>query len=153
MDELSRQYEQRIARYNQLIAESIQTPSRFRSNLVTIRQLNAEIAGILDKMVAQLAMVKQNDANFIAQRDQLYKNLQRIQKESNALVSDRDALETLRRIREFDETRETTSVNLYVVFFLILALVVSIVLIFKGPAQSETAMITPSSPAAMPAFT
>jgi predicted RND superfamily exporter protein len=153
MDDLSRQYEERIARYNKLIADSIQAPDTFQSKLPTIRRLNAEIAEILDKMVAQVAMVKKSDANFIAQRDELYKNLKRIYKESNALAKDRDTLETLRRIRTFNETETTTSINLYMVFFLILALVVLVVLIFKRPSQSSDMTITtPSSPAAIPAL-
>jgi hypothetical protein len=153
MDDLSRQYEERIARYNKLIADSIQAPDTFQSKLPTIRRLNAEIAEILDKMVAQVAMVKKSDANFIAQRDELYKNLKRIYKESNALAKDRDTLETLRRIRTFNETETTTSINLYMVFFLILALVVLVVLIFKRPSQnSDMTITTPSSPAAIPAL-
>jgi hypothetical protein len=153
MDDLSRQYEQRITRYNQLIADSIQVPGRFQSNLPTIRRLNAEIAAILDKMVAQLAMVKKEDRNFIAQRDQLYKNLKRIHQESNALAKDRDTLETLRRIREFNETETKSSVNLYMIFFLILALVVLLALVFKGTGQkNDMTITTPSSPAAIPAL-
>lgn len=153
MDDLSRQYEQRITRYNKLIADSIQVPGTFQTNLPMIRQLNAEIAAILDKMVGQLAMVKKSDTNFIAQRDQLYKNLKRIHTESNALAQDRDTLETLRRIREFNETESTTSVNLYMIFFLIFALIVLLVLVLKGTGQkNDMTMTTPSSPAAMPAF-
>ena len=153
MDDLSRQYEQRIARYNQLIADSLQTPSKFQKNLVTIRQLNAEIAGILDKMMGQLAMVKKNDTNFLAQRDQLYKNLQRIQKESNALAQDNDTLETLRRIREFETTDSSSSLRTYLIFFVVLAIAVIVAIVFKGAPQSESAITIPSNPAAIPAFT
>ena len=153
MDQLSRQYEERITRYNKLIADSIQVPSTFQTNLPVIKQLNAEIATLLDKMVAQLAMVKKNDTNFIAQRDELYKNLKRIYKESNALAQEKDTLETLRRIREFNETEATVSVNMYMIFFLILALIVLLALVFKGTGQkNDMTMTTPSSPAAMPAF-
>ncbi len=153
MDDLSRQYEQRIARYNQLIAESIRAPGTFQRNLPRIRELNTEIAGILERMVAQLAMVKKEDTNFLAQRDELYKNLKRIYKESNALAKDNDTLETLRRIREFKETESTTSVNLYMIFFLILALIVFVALVFKGPSQkNDMTITTPSSPAAIPAL-
>jgi predicted RND superfamily exporter protein len=153
MDDLSRQYEQRITQYNKLVADSIQVPATFQSNLPKIRQLNAEIATILDKMVAQLAMVKKSDSNFIAQRDQLYKNLKRIHTESNALAQDKDTLETLRRIREFNETEATVSVNMYMIFFLILALIVLLALVFKGKGQTNDMTITtPSSPAAIPAL-
>lgn len=152
MDELTRQYQERIDRYNALVAESLQSPSKFRANVESIRRLNAEIATLLDKMMGQLAMAKRNDTNFIAERDQLYKNLARIQKESNALAQDKDTLETLRRIREFDETETKTSLNIYVIAFLVLALVVLMVLVFKRP-QSDMTMTMPSNPAAIPALT
>ena len=154
MDELRRQYQRRIDQYNALVADSIQSPKKFDANLVTIRRLNAEIATLLDKMMGHLAMVKRNDTNFIAQRDQLYKNLARIQRESNALTQDKDTLETLRRIREFDESETKTSMNIYVIAFLLLAVVVLIVLVFKRPAaQSDMTITMPSSPAAIPALT
>lgn len=154
MDELTRQYQQRIDRYNQLIDDALKTPANLQRNLTQIKTLNVEIGAILDKMMGQLAMVKKDDSNFIAQRDQLYKNLQRIRKEANALAENKDTLETLRRIREFDESETKTSLNIYVVAFLILALVVLMVLVFKRPApQSDITMTMPSNPAAIPAFT
>lgn len=154
MDDLSRQYQQRIDRYNQLIDDALKTPANLQRNLAQIKTLNVEIAAILDKMMAQLAMVKKNDSNFLAQRDQLYKNLARIQKESNALAQDKDTLETLRRIREFDESETKSSLNIYVVAFLILALVVLMVLVFKRPtSQSDMTTTMPSNPAAIPALT
>lgn len=154
MDELARQYQQRIDRYNQLVGDGLKNPGNFRKNMNQIKTLNIEISAILDKMMEQLAMVKQDNASFIAQRDQLYKNLQRIRREANALAQDKDTLETLRRIREFDESESKTSLNIYVVAFLILALVVLLVLVFKRPApQSDMTMTMPSNPAAIPAFT
>lgn len=154
MDELARQYQQRIDRYNQLVGDGLKNPGNFRKNMNQIKTLNIEISAILDKMMEQLAMVKQDNASFIAQRDQLYKNLQRIRREANALAQDKDTLETLRRIREFDESESKTSLNIYVVAFLILALVVLLVLVFKRPApQSDMTRTMPSNPAAIPAFT
>jgi hypothetical protein len=154
MDELSRQYEQRIDRYNKLIADAIRNPAAGQRSLSQIRRLNTEIEGLLDKMMGQLAMARRSDAAFRAEKDKLYENLKRIQQDSNALTQDKDTLETLRRIREFRETDTSFSLSIYMIAFVVLALVVLLVLMFKRPSsQADMTSTIPSSPAAIPALT
>ena len=154
MDELSRQYEQRIDRYNKLIADAIRNPAAGQRSLSQIRRLNTEIEGLLDKMMGQLAMARRSDAAFRAEKDKLYENLKRIQQDSNALTQDKDTLETLRRIREFRETDTSFSLSVYMIAFVVLALVVLLVLMFKRPSsQADMTSTIPSSPAAIPALT
>lgn len=151
MDLLESQYQTLLREYDGVAAEVLRNPSTLSAQLPRIQSLQAQISAVLDKMMQQLAMVKQG-TSLDAKRAQLLQQLQRIQRDYNDLRTSTDKLETLRRIRAFEDDSWKSRVRLYVVLFSILALVLLGVLLWKRQTPEITATI-PSSPAAMTPLT
>jgi enoyl reductase-like protein len=144
MEELKAKYAQQVALYESYIQEG--------AEIQKISALNIEIGKTLEEMIGILTNMKQDNGGLIQeQRNQLIEKLQRIQQDYNGLIQNTDKLETLRRIRESEQTVSTKTLQLYLIFFFVILLVILLLMLFfqKKPIAAPI----PRSPAIAASFT
>ncbi len=153
MDELNKRYARLVSQYDQHIDDALTSPSNINQKFDKIAEINTQISATLDEMIRIVTLSKQSTSQLVLYRDELLKKLAKIQGEYDSLTSSRDKLETLRRIREFQDESWRRSLYLYLIAFLALALFVGIVLLWKGSYTKETSAAIPTRAATMDAFT
>lgn len=110
-----------------------------------LRVLNREIAALLGQM---LELSDTTETSVLNDRyNELSAVLNRIERDHGLLSQNLDKLETLRRIREFEEVRADGSVNLFAVLLLVAALAMLIIMIFSSYSTNAVTMSAPTSPA------
>lgn len=147
MEELERQYAKQHTAYQD--AATKQDPA----SVDAVKALSLQIADTLSRMIAILTGVKQESGNIGAYRDELVKKLIRIQHDYSGLLTNTDRLETLRRIRSYEESKFDSTFYWYMFAFTIIAVVLLIVLLFKKAPYVDASMMMRTSPIATPAFT
>ena len=151
MDELRARYADLRGQYDALIAQTLSSPGTVSTTLPQIQTLNQQIAAVLDEMLTELQYVREGP-NSDAYRTQLLEQLTRIQTDYNGLKSNTDSLETLRRIRSFQDESWKPSLLLYVFGLIAAAILLVLVMLFRRQTSDST--IAPStSPTAMPTLT
>lgn len=150
-DSLNDQYNEQMTAYNNLIDESIKNPASITTNLEKIKKLNVDISRTLDQMIA-LSTRTDTMQRMETTRDELVNKLQRIQRDYDGLLVNTDKLETLRRIRQFEEKDWKREVLIYLIVFLVLALVLLIIM-FVRRQKKDTAIMTPMTPASIAPLT
>jgi hypothetical protein len=148
LSELSAQLTTLQTQYTTLADQATASPSQIQTLLPQIQSVNQQIASVLDQMIKEMQYAG-DDANSEAYRDQLVEILTRIQSDYNGLKTNTDALQTLKRIRSFQDTSWQPTLNLYVALLLLIAAVVFLVLVLRR--QSSASTIAPTtSPIATP---
>ncbi len=151
MPELSIRYGDLRGQYDTLIAQTLASPATISTTLPQIQSLNQQIAAVLDQMLTELQYVR-DGPNSDAYRDKLLEQLTRIQSDYNGLKSNTDSLETLRRIRSFQDETWKPTLFLYVMALIAAAVLFALLVIFRR--QSTESSIAPTmSPTAMPTLT
>jgi len=145
------QYQSLAEQYQALADEAIANPSKLQANTEKMKALNVKMSGILDSMITEMTTAGATGA-LAKERDELIEKLRRIQRDYNGLLVNTDKLETLRRIRGFQESDWKKQLRLYILFFAILAGVVFLVVLFKRQ-KVESTNIAPMSPTSMPPLT
>jgi hypothetical protein len=102
-------------------------------------------------MLQEMQYARQ-DSNSEAYRDQLVEQLSRIQTDYNGLKANTDTMETLRRIRGFQDESWKSPLFIYVALLLVAALVLVLVILFRRQ-KAESATMPSASPAAIPPLT
>ena len=146
--DLNSQYKALKAQYDTLITQTLAEPARLSTALPQIQSINQQMATILDQMLVELQTAR-NGPNSDAYRAELAETLARIQMDYNGLKTNTDALQTLRRIRSFQDTSWQSSLNLYLALFLIFAIVLVLVMLFRRQTKASTPAPS-ASPAAIP---
>lgn len=150
MDELNKRYTTLVSQYNTQIDDALTSPSNLDEKIGRIAETNKRISATLDEMLQIVTMSKPKLAVY---RDELLQKLAKIQRDYDNLVSNQDKLETLRRIREFRDESWRRTLYLYLIAFLALAVLIGILILWKGGYTKETTAAMPSSAATMDAFT
>lgn len=150
MDILERRYEQQRAQYDRELA-GLSSTSNVREKFERLKRLNRELSTTLDQLIQRVVQMKDKTGNISVYRDELIAKLTKIQKQYDELSADRDAAETIRRIRAFEDTEWKRTALLYLIIFLILAIVVFLVLLFFQKKVTTTA--TPTTAATMSPLT
>ena len=146
--DLNAQYEALKRQYDTLITQTLAEPTRLSTALPQIQSINQQMSTLLDQMLTQLQYAR-NGPNSDAYRDQLTETLARIQMDYNGLKTNTDALQTLRRIRSFQDTSWQSTLSLYLALFLIFAIVLVLVMLFRRQTKASTPAPS-ASPAAIP---
>lgn len=148
MSEYKAEYDRLVAQYTQLIDETIGDPSTLNANLPKITATATQLAAVLEEMTRQLATVSTPTTTLEQERDVLLQRLRQIQLDYNGLLQNTDKLETLRRIRDYQDTSWRSTFNLYLIPFFILALVLFLVVLFvrQRDATSSSPMSATTSP-------
>jgi len=152
MDVLEKQYRERLNAYDRLIAQTIRDPSKISSTLPQIQAIQTQMSSIVDKMIAEVTLAKQGD-RLAQRRNELIEQLQRIQRDYTDLRNSSDKLETLRRIRAFEDQSWQGTFQMYLIAFIVFAVLVALVLIFKRIQAPAINAITPSNPTAITPLT
>ena len=148
LNELSARLTALRSQYTDLVNQGAQTPAQIQTLLPQIQSVNQQIAAVLDQMITQTQYVPPGP-NSDTYRDQLVEQLTRIQSDYNGLKNNTDALKTLRRIRSFQDTSWQSTLALYLTGFLVVALLLVLVMLFRR--QKSVSPTAPSmSPTAMP---
>jgi len=119
MADLESEYQRRKTIYDNLVASALATNDV--SKLDAIARAKQGMSDTLSKMLALSA-----GSGTSAQQEELIRRVMEIQRDYNGLLVSTDKLETLRKIRQFQESRTGTDLKIYGLGFLIagLALIV-----------------------------
>lgn len=141
-------YAQLNAEYIALINSILQTPSSAPETIPRVTQLAGQIATLLDNAAKELALVPNASDDLDAERTELVNRLQQIQRDYNGLVQNTDKLETLRRIRAYqDERWRPTFLGYLVAFFgLVLVLLLVVVVVRQRAIPATNPMSATMSP-------
>lgn len=151
IEELNTQYATLKASYDALIEQALLDQTKLPTVLPKIQTINQQMATVLDQMLTELQYAKES-SNSDAYRTQLIATLTRIQSDYNGLKTNTDTMQTLRRIRSFQDTSWQGPLTIYLAIFLVVAVLLILVVLFRR--QKTDSAIAPSmSPPAMPALT
>ena len=138
---LRREFTTKYAEYTSIVG----TPSPTPEQIARLRVLNREIAVLLGQM---LELSDTADSSVLDERyRELSAVLNRIERDHGLLSQNLDRLETLRRIREFEEVRSDGTVNLFAILLLVAAIAMLIVMVFSAYSTNAVTTSAPTSPA------
>lgn len=148
MDALRSEYATLTTQYNALIDEAVRDSSKIAANFPKIVEVAQSRSSLVDRMLQQIAMANQDSTEIQQLRDELVVTLQRIQQDYNGLQQNTDKLETLRRIRSFQDDSWKWTLIRYLTAFVVLAVIVFFVVLFarqrdKANTNPSTATINP----------
>lgn len=139
------------AQYEALANEALSNPAKMQGNIEKMKTINTEMAAILDSTIHEMT-ASGPSGDLTRQRDELIEKLVRIQRDYNGLLTNTDKLETLRRIRGFQETDWKSKLRIYIIALAVLAVVLALFVLFRRQKTLSTAM-APMSATSTPAFT
>jgi hypothetical protein len=151
LDTLSSRLSALRTQYTTLATQATATPAQMSTLLPQIQSVNQQIASVLDEMVTQLQYARAG-ANSDAYRTQLVEQLARIQMDYNGLKTNTDALQTLQRIRSFQDTSWRSTLFMYLAGFLGAAILLVLVMLFRRQ-KNVSASAPAMSPTAIPPLT
>lgn len=132
--DLKKQFDTKKGEYDALLAT--QNPSE--ADMQKLRTLNREMFVILEEAI--LALKTSQPAEMEVASRELSAVLTRIERDYGALSSGSDRIETLRRIREFEEVRSNGLVNIYAILLLVFAVGLLVIMIFSQRVSASSAM-------------
>jgi predicted nuclease with TOPRIM domain len=147
MDELRKEYKQLLTEYDRLIAEGDV------KNYDRIKELNVQIARVLEQMLTILARVRDSINNTQEYRDTLVEKLKRIQLDYNGLLQTTDKLETLRRIRAQEKDDSRGLLFNYLIALAVLIGLVLLVMIVRTWFYRRSTSASTTSPATIAPLT
>ena len=151
VEDLNTQYTTLKASYDALVAKTLTEPATLPTVLPQIQAINQQMAAVLDKMLTQLQYAR-DGPNSDAYRSKLTETLARIQMDYNGLKTNTDALQTLKRIRSFQDTAWQPMLSLYLGLFLFFGIILVLVMLFRRQTKASTPAPMTSTPA-IPSFT
>lgn len=143
------QYRELALQYQTLADDAISDPNKMHDNVEKMKVINARMAEILDATIHDLSQAGP-EGEIEKQRDELIQKLVRIQKDYNGLLVNTDKLETLRRIRGFQESDWKKRLNLYFLIFVAIAVIFFFVLLFRRQKVVSTNTAPTSATSAPP---
>lgn len=143
MDALRSEYATLTTQYNTLIDEAVRDSSKITTNFPKIVEVAQARSSLVDRMLEQVAMANQDSTEIQQLRDELVVTLQRIQQDYNGLQQNTDKLETLRRIRSFQDDSWKWTLIRYLTAFVVLAVIVFFVVLFAR--QRDNTNTNPST--------
>lgn len=148
--DLEQEYKALLSQYNTLWEQvkSIRSEAQATQVSEQLKALNVKLANVLERM---MAFQSESPSEV---RDELVRRLAEIQRDYNGLLVSTDKLTTLRTIRQHETKATNQTLSIYLFVFIALAVALLVMMLWKGGSQTyETTAITPTSPAAMNAFT
>lgn len=141
MTDLRAQYTMLNAEYTTLINDILAAPETAPQKLPRVTALASQIALVLDEAAKEIAMIPVQTDELESERTELIQRLQRIQTDYSGLLQNTDKVETLRRIRSYQDTSWRPMFFVHLIAFFVLAFVVFLVVVFLRQRDS-----TPASP-------
>ena len=132
--------------YRKLAQDALNVDDK-TSIITQIKSVNQQLAGVLDKMLMAVAQVKQDGSKITEYKDELVRRLRTIRSDYDNLRKNTDQLETLRRIREYEQSKASGSLNWYLLgFFVLCGVLVLFMFIFGRQASFDASAAMPASP-------
>ena len=147
MDALERDYRIKRAEYDRLIA--LNNPA----NLPEIQSLNTQLSKILHGMLEEVAKIRGTANNLKVYRDDLMRKLVKIQNDSSIILKQKDQYETLRALRQHEQTKFDATLFWYLLSLGFFTIIFIIVLVWKGGYKLPEMPIMTNSATTMPALT
>lgn len=147
--QLKTQFETKQKAYNDLLQSVATATNPPAADIERLRTLNRELAGLIEQIIQTLSSSQSGEMERISR--ELTDTLAWVEKQYGVLSADSDKAETLRRIREFEQVRADSSVSLYMIILIGLAVALLVTMIFSQRVSATTAM-PPASPASTPSF-
>lgn len=151
MADYKTQYAQLNSQYIALINEILASPSTASAKVPQVTALAAKIAKLLDDAAKDLALVPNTSENVEAERAELVRRLQQIQRDYSGLIQNTDKVETLRRIRAYQDESWRPTFAFHLLAFFVLVIILLLVVVFLR--QRENAATSPMSATIRPTFT
>jgi len=151
MSDYKRQYTALYTQYMQLIEEGLANPARAAEKVPQVMAVATQIATVLDEAAKDLALVPSPSEAIIAEQQKLTERLQQIQRDYNGLAQNADKVETLRRIRAYQDESWRPTFAFHLITFFVLAIILFLVVLFMR--QRENATTSPMSATMRPTFT
>jgi hypothetical protein len=148
--QLTAQFETKQKQYNDLLRSVATSTDPPTADIDRLRTLNRELAGLIEQIIQVLSSSQSSEMERISR--ELGDTLVWVEKQYGVLSADLDKVETLRRIREFEQVRADGSISLYLIVLIGLAVALLVTMIFSQRVSTTTAM-PPISPASAPSFT
>jgi hypothetical protein len=149
--ELTTQYTALRAQYTTLANQATANPGQIQTLLPRIQSVNQQIAAVLDQMLTQMQYAN-DGSNSETYRAQLVEQLARIQMDYTGLKTNTDAMQTLRRIRSFQDTSWQSSLMIYIGLFVLVAGLFALLVMFRRHSSTSTSAPM-TSPTTMPPLT
>jgi hypothetical protein len=143
MDDLQKQYAVKYQEYEDLIQKGT------IDDVSKIKKLNVDMSVILKKMMETLAIVDEDTGHIEEYRRELNRKIADVQNEYNATLVKKDALETLRGIRQHQQAAFSGAFFWYSIALFFAASLFFILLVYKMDAKP----VINSKPATTPALT
>jgi type III secretory pathway component EscV len=151
MDELNKKYQDLERQYKAAAENALAETNAqaINTEVNKLQAINIQIARVLEQMLTLVADVKNESGNLKIARDELTMKLTRIQRDYSDLNKETDRLETLRRIRQYEEVLADRSMYLYLGIFLGICLLLLLVILIKGYFQKKLASTPMPIPTSM----
>jgi hypothetical protein len=151
MTDYKAHYRMLNAEYVQLIQDILANPASAQQKIPRVTTLAGQIATVLDEAAKEMALIPNPPNDLAAERDELVKRLQQIQRDYSGLLQNTDKIETLRRIRSYQDESWRPSFAFHLIAFFVLAVTLFLVILFVR--QRENTAMSPTSAAISPTFT
>lgn len=151
MNELRQRYDELHVQNIHLIHDTLRHPDTIYANYPRIMDTMYEMEVVVNEMLETVALSNQAPSEIQALRDELLHRLRRIQQDYNGLKTNTDKLETLRRIRAFQDESWKTPLTTYLIVFFVLVVLVFFAILFMR--QRDKTTINPTMVTTRPAFT
>ena len=146
MSALRAQYNRLQREYRTMVsqARTLREATALRSAVNNIQAKNREIQSTIDQILRAIASTKTTStASLERERVRLQKRLHQIQEDYNQLLTNNDKLETLKRIRAYEESKVDTKIQLYLMAFIAAVVLLFIVIFAFGYRRKSATAPTP----------
>lgn len=148
--QLKTEFDTKKAAYDALVASASQSTNPSEDDIGRLRTMNRELATLLEQTIQALSTIQSEELGTL--NSELASTMNTLEQQYAILSENSDRVETLRRIREFEETKKGASVGIYMIALLVLAMAVLVIMVFfqrtNAPATAAT-----MSPPSMANFT
>lgn len=143
--QLKTQFDTKKAAYDALVISASRSTTPTDEDINQLRTMNRELLTILEKTIQALSTFQTDDIGSVNR--ELTATLNDLERQYSILSENSDKVETLRRIREFEETKKGGNVGIYMVALLVMALAVLVSMVFfqRTNAPATAATVRPPS--------
>lgn len=142
--QLKTQFDTKKAAYDALIASASRSTSPTDEDINQLRTMNRELFALLEQAIQALSTFQTDDIASLNR--ELSATLNDIERQYGILSANADKVETLRRIREFEEVKKGGNVSIYMIALLVMALAVLVIMVFFQRTNAPATPATMSPP-------
>jgi hypothetical protein len=143
--QLKTEFDTKKAAYDDLVAAISRSTNPTDEDITQLRTKNRELFSLLEQTIRALSTIQSEEIGTLNR--ELEATLDSLERQYSILSENKDKVETLRRIREFEEVKRDGSVEFYMILLLVFALAVLIIMMFSGGSSQR--MNVPAAAASM----